>query len=203
MRKKLWVLLTAGFISGIIVFIGLRVILVKNKDVHYHANFGLFVNGKRDKFSNFSYYEEIAACSDSEINSPKHAAHMHENVYDLVHVHAHAATWGGFFSNLGYTLGNKVLATDDGVFVSGSDGKKLQFLLNGQPVDTVQDRVIQDKDALLISFGDEDSAGLQSQYKQIAHTAAAQDAEQDPAACSGADKLTLIDRFKKAFDFTE
>lgn len=202
MSKKIWLAVCGALVLGFVIFAGLRVVFIKQKDVHYHANFGLFINGERDKFDNFSYYEEVSACSQSEVDNPKHNVHMHDREYQLIHVHAHAATWGAFFANLGYTLGNKVVATGDGVYADGQDGKKLRFLLNGKPVDTVADRVIQDQDALLVSYGDENDAALQGQYKQIEHSAAKEDAEQDPASCSGTGKLTLKDRVKKAFDFT-
>ena len=202
MSKKFGAFLLSGLLIGFLLFAGIRVALVKITDVHYHANFALFVNGTRDKFDNFNYYEEIATCSSSEVDNPKHSVHMHNKVSDLVHVHAHAATWGAFFANISYTLGNKVLVTDNGVYVDGQDGKKLQFLLNGKPVQTAEDRVIQSEDALLISYGDEDATGLQTQYNQIARTAAAENKEQDPAACSGTGKLTLKDRFRQAFNFT-
>ena len=163
MSKKGLFGILGGFIVGLVVFAAARMIFMQTTEVHYHANFGLFVNGERDKFSNFSFYEEIAACSTDEQNNPKHVTHMHDNTFDLVHVHDHAATWGGFFANLGYTLGNKVLVTDKGMFTDGQDGKKLQFLLNGKPVEAVQNRVIQDEDALLISYGNEDATALSAQ----------------------------------------
>jgi len=202
MTKKFFIVAACAFALGFLMFIGLRFVLVKNNDVHYHANFGLFVDGKRDMFSNFSFYEEIAACSTGGEDNPKHNIHMHDNKFDVVHVHAHGATWGGFFTNLGYTLGNKVLVTQDGTFVDGQDGKKLQFILNGEPVQTVQGRLIKSADTLMVSFGNEDAKALQAEYKQIDRSADSYNHTADPAACSGAHTLDFKTRLKRAFNFS-
>ncbi len=178
-------------------------VLAKNKAVHYHANFALFVNGKRETFDNFTFYEEEAACDLAQADNPKHNAHMHDKVNDLIHVHASAVTWGAFFANIGFTLGNKVVTTENGVFVDGQDGNRLQFILNGTSITSAENRVIKSEDALLISYGPDDATGLTDQYKQIKHSAAAANASKDPAGCGGSATLTLSERFKRAFDFTK
>lgn len=203
MSKKFLIVAITAFVASFLVFIGLRVVLLKNTDVHYHANFGLFVDGKRDMFKNFTYYEEIAACSTGGEDNPKHNIHMHDNKFDVIHVHAHGATWGAFFANLGYTLGNKVIVTENGTFVDGQDGKKLQFLLNGELVTNVQGRLIESTDTLLVSYGTEDDKALQSEYKQIDRSADRYNHTKDPAACSGAHELTFTTRLKRAFNFSE
>ncbi len=203
MVKKVWFIAFASFFVGILCFSALRFLLVHKNEVHYHANFAVFINGNREKFDNFTFYEEVASCDSSELNNPKHRAHLHDNVNGVVHVHEAAVTWGAMFANLGFTLGNKALVTDKVVFVDEVDGKKLQFVLNGKPVDTVENRVIQSEDALLITYGNDVQATVSQQYGQIAHTAAGYNAQKDPNACTGGKPLTVSERFKAIFNFTE
>lgn len=193
-----------GVAVGVVIVFGLRIMLAKRHDVHYHANFALYIDGVHDEFKNFTFYEETQACSvGSTSNDPKTRAHMHEPNNYVVHVHDSAVTWGDFFANLGYTLGDNLIKTDAGVFVDGAAGKKLSFILNGQPASLIADRVIGDKDALLISYGDEDAATLQKRYDAIPKDAEQFDTHTDPTSCSGSKPLTFSERLKQAFDFTK
>jgi hypothetical protein len=192
MNKKGYIIGVIGLVVGVLLFGFVRFAVYKPITTHYHANFGLFVNGVRDNFENFSFYEEVQACNTDGSNDPKTRTHMHKpNNYK-------AATWGAFFANLGYSLDYKVLTTGDGVFVDGQDGKKLTFTLNGQTVQTIANRVIGDDDVLLVSYGIEDAVAMQTQYRQITHDAAKIDQETDPAACGGAEKLSFGARLKHA-----
>ena len=196
-----WLSFIIGIIVGLVLFVALRIALAKPDITHYHANFGLFIEGERDKFNNFTFYEEVQSCSSEDDNNPRHRVHMHNNVSDTVHVHAPAATWGHFFANLGYGLVDDAVKTDKGVFVDGVNDKKLTLLLNGEEVDDVSNRVIESEDVLLVSYGD--PADAKDQYSQIGHTAHESNTKPDPASCSGSENLTFEDRIKQALDFTK
>lgn len=169
--------------------------------VHYHANFAVYVNGTRELFKGRGYYEETAAetCSLQPVETAQERAHMHSNVPDVVHVEDHLVTWGNFMQNIGWGLGNDYLKTKDGVLVNGDTGK-LSFIVNGQPIESVSDQIIQDKDTLLISYGNADSSVLQQQYKTVASTAATYDASKDPASCgAGHSEVTALERLQHLF----
>lgn len=170
----------------------------KKDEVHYHANFALYINGTRDEFKSFTFYEEVQTCGVEDADNPKSRVHMHGQVNHVAHVHDHAATWGHFFSNLGYSLGNDVIKTDRGTFLDSQDGKRLRFMLNGQSVDTVANRTINSEDVLHISYGDEGDTVLQQQYQAISRDAHEYNQKTDPSSCSGGQPLTLTERFKKA-----
>lgn len=195
-RNIAW--LFGGLLLGALIVVLAHFFTIKQSSVHYHANFGLFVNGKRDEFKSFTFYEEVASCGSNDVMNPKIRTHMHNNVNYVVHVHDAAATWGHFFANLGYTLGDTVLKTDDGVFVDGVDGKKLSFLVNGKPVQAIANKTIGDEDVVLISYGNENDAGLQKQYKSIISNAKEYDETADPAACSGAKPLTFWQKLQQS-----
>lgn len=190
----------AGFFVGLLVLFGLRFALLSNPSVHHHANFALYINGERDEFKSFTFYEEIQSCSGDELNNPKARVHMHEQINSVVHVHDNAATWGHFFANLGYQLGNDFIKTDDGLY-GDSRGKQLKFMLNGTEVDAVANRPISSGDVLLVSYGSDDKA-LRRQYDSITKDAGEYNNRQDPAACAGAHELTLGERLKRTFNLS-
>jgi hypothetical protein len=191
----------ALFVVGACAMVVFRFVMLKSVVVHYHANFALYVNGQKDEFKNFTFYEEVAACTVDDPDDVKRRVHLHSQNPGLVHIHAHGVTWSQFFANLGYTLGNKVLVTDNGLYADGQDGNKLTFILNDQPVDTVENRVITSNDTLLINYGKDDANTLNSRYKAVPNDANTANKTKDPATCSGSQGLTFTNRLKQALGF--
>lgn len=189
-------LLLIVFLLGVVSAFWARFALVEKEQVHYHANFALYVNGKRDEFKNFTFYEEETACSSDHESDPRTRVHMHDQENGVVHVHSPGATWGHFFANLGYTLGDKVLATNDGIYADGQNGK-LHFILNGESVKSVENTIIGNEDTLLIDFGDTDSAVLKKRFESIENKAHEHNEEDDPATCSGSEAEPFGERFKR------
>lgn len=191
----------AGVVIGIVVLTAVRFALIKDESVHHHANFALYVNGERDDFESFTFYEEVASCNGDAADNPKTRVHMHGQVNNVVHVHDAASTWGHFFANLDYTLGNDVLKTDEGVLVDGADGNQLTFYLNGEEVDGLANRTINSEDKVLINYGDENEAKLKQRYESITANAGEYNHRPDPAACAGSRSLTFSERLKQAIGF--
>lgn len=196
--QKHVIIFVVGFVLSVIATTAVRFALIKDTAVHYHANFALYVNGQEDPFKSFTFYEEIAACDTHELDNPKPRVHMHDQNAHLVHVHAHAVTWGAFFDNLGYTLGDTLIKTDNGVYITGDDGNKLTFYINGQKVDHIADTVIKSEDVLLINYGKDSDAILKQRYDAIPRDAHKANVTKDPAACSGGETLTFWSRLKQA-----
>lgn len=184
-------------IIGVLFAITLRFIFIPSNTVHHHANFALYVDGQRDLFENFTFYEEIAACSSEDHSNPKSRVHMHNQENSMVHVHDGGVTWGHFFANLGYTLGNSVLVTDDGNYIDGENGKSLKFILDGTEVSSIANAVIASDDRLLISYGDEDLTTLLGRYNSIPDNADEYNQKPDPSSCSGGGNESLKDRFTR------
>lgn len=187
-----------GFVLGMIGLIGLRFATLQDATVHYHANYALYVNGVRDEFKSFTFYEEIQSCSSDDADNIKAKVHMHDQESELVHVHQAGTTWGQFFANMGYGLSNKAITTDAGVFVDDQDSKQLTFILNGQPTTSVANQIIKSEDVLLISYGNEDNETLQKRADDIPRTAAEANRKDDPASCAGSHKMTTTERLKAA-----
>lgn len=187
-----------GFVLGATWLVALRYVTYQSDNVHYHANFALYINGQRDEFKSFTFYEEVQACTSDNVDNPKNRVHMHNQDSDLIHVHAHGVTWAQFFDNLGYTLGDTLVKTDKGVYVDGQDGNKLTFWLNGKPVEIIASTLIKSEDRLLINYGKDDQVTLQKRYDSVAQTAREANTKNDPATCSGDEKLTPLQRLKKS-----
>ncbi|HSX44645.1 MAG TPA: hypothetical protein VLF39_00835 [Candidatus Saccharimonadales bacterium] len=190
------------FLLGIICFIAFRFATFKSDNVHYHANFALYINDQRDEFKNFTFYEEVAACTSNNLDNPKTRVHMHDQNNGLVHVHAHTVTWAQFFDNLGYVLGDKLVETDNGVYVDGQNSEQLTFVLNGQKITDVANRVIRSEDRLLINYGRDDSSTITKHYDSVPTDAHRANTESDPATCSGSTKLTTWERLKESAGFS-
>lgn len=191
------ILLLIGVLIGALGFLAFRFVMTKDDTVHYHANFALYINGQRDDFKSFTFYEEVAACN-VHSGDPKAQAHMHQPNNHLVHVHAAGITWSDFFNNVGYTLGDTLIKTDAGVYITGQDGNKLSFILNGTVVDNVANMVIQSEDVLLINYGKDDDKTLQQHYGDIPRDAHQANVTADPAACGSGQKWTFMTHLKRA-----
>lgn len=192
-----------GFVAGVIWLLGLRVLLYNPPITHYHANFALYVNGSKQTLADPTYYEEITSCSTTNTMEPKTRVHLHDNNPNLVHIHDDAATWGHFFANLGMTLGNSLLRTREGLLLDGQNGNELTFMLNGEVVPTLANRLIQSEDVLLISYGTEKPAELKAYYDAIPKTAKESNSKPDPGSCSGPSNYSVLDRLKKSLDITK
>jgi len=197
LSKKVLLAGSIGIVLGVLVLLGIRFATYSGLDqVHYHANFAIYVNGVRQEFKGFQYYEETAAeiCTLHPIDSPKERAHMHDNINSVVHVEDHLVTWGNFMQNLGWGMGDDYLKTSDAMYTNDGQGK-LSFILNGKPIESVAGKIIQDKDQLLISYGTESSDQLQKEYKTVPATAVKYDTSKDPASCgAGHSSVTTSER---------
>ncbi|CAN5665493.1 hypothetical protein BH23PAT2_BH23PAT2_00560 [soil metagenome] len=197
LSKRIIVAGLAGLLVGVIGLTAVRFVLASDDTVHYHANFAVYIDGQRELFDNFTFYEEIQACGDDYANNPRARAHMHDRINHIIHVHDEAVTWGNFFENIGYTLSNDAFVIDGDVYTN-TTGQQLSFVLNGQQAKTVANQVIRSEDVLLIDVGQADEPELQQRYDEIQKNAAEYNQKDDPSSCSGGKGLTTAERFQHA-----
>lgn len=200
-RRYRTVILVActGFVAGFLWLAALRYLLVPSGEVHYHANFAVYINGEREAFKDFTYYEEVAACTGAYASNPKGRVHMHNQVNNEIHVHDSRVTYGAFFQNLGWNVGDNYLATRGRIYQTGT-GSRLVFILNGEKVDSITNRLIASEDRLLVSFGPENT-DFQAQFDGISKTAAELNHTPDPATCGGLNGTgynNFVGRLKRA-----
>lgn len=181
--KAVIMLVALGFLGGFLWLAGMRFLLVKTPETHYHANFGVYINNVREEFKEFTYYEEVAACTSEYSNNPKGRVHMHDEVNDVIHVHDKRVTYGNFFQNIGWSVGDEYISTLDKIYQT-DDNNKVTYMVNGETVDNIANRVIGNMDKLLVSYGPTDSNFMQ-QAESIASSAVEVNKYQDPATCGG------------------
>lgn len=188
-----------GLCVGALIILGIRFITYSPEQIHYHANFAVYMNGKRELFKSPMYYEEVSgSCGLGNDVKPAQRAHLHDNVNDVVHVHDHGVTWGDLFMNLGWAVGPDFIRTPDGIFVADTD-HRITYLVNGHAISDISTQVIRDEDRLLVDFGSTSASTIQKESKAVAHSAHAYDVGKDPAACLGNAKPTWKDRLKHLF----
>jgi hypothetical protein len=192
----------AGFIIGVLWLVAVRLVTFKSDTVHYHANFSLYINGERDEFKNFTFYEEVQSCGSDQINNPKARVHMHDFVSHLIHVHETGVMWNHFFSNLGYNLDDTMIKNDKGLYVDGQNGK-LAFILNGEEVENIANEPIKSGDVLLINYGNDSADTLKQRYNGIKKDAGEYNQKNDPSSCAGSKKLTFTERLKQAVGISQ
>lgn len=198
------ILIVSSFIVGVLWLGALRFFLVQPEETHFHANFAVYVDGVREEFKSFTYYEEVAACTGEYANNPKGRTHMHDNVNDVIHVHDKRVTYADFFNNINWTLGPDFVRNDSGLITSTAD-KSWVFILNGEKKERVDNRMIGDQDNLLISYGSA-TTDFDAQFETIENKAKEHDAKNDPSSCSGLNGPsddTVSARIKRAFLFSE
>jgi len=196
--KKNLLRFLAVFLLGAGLLIAIRFVIYKDTSVHYHANFAVFIDGKRLELDNFAFYEEVQSCGGNDVDNPRIRAHMHNQIDHVVHVHDDAVTWGHFFSNLGMTAGDTLFKTVDNTYVEGVDNVEIRYLLNGKEVQTIANRTIESEDVLLISIGNPTDEMIQKEFSQITQDAAEYNEGADPSTCTGSKELSLLDRLKIA-----
>lgn len=189
--RSRWFVGVGCLLAGALIILGIRFATYSPpKQVHYHANFAVYINGQREQFKALNYYEEEAAttCSASASaeaeTTPMSRVHMHDNINDVVHVEDSRVTWGNFFAVLGWNIGPAYVATRDAVY-ENTGQSKATYLLNGKAVTDIANTVIADQDTLLVNYGNQSPAQLSQEYGQIKNNAQAADQSKDPAGCGG------------------
>ena len=116
------------FVLGIAIFYKFVKQSEPQTEVHYHAGFVVFDNGKKVDFSDLKYMN-IEPCTlhkEDEEETPEHnqleKAHLHDMIPDVVHSHRENAKWGDLFTNIKYSIVySKVTA-----FINGNEVLDIQ-----------------------------------------------------------------------------
>lgn len=193
-----WAYLAYGLLLGVLVVFAIRFVTYHPEETHYHANFAVYIDGKREQFKGPQYYQEVKICS-LHGTTPPARTHMHDEENGVVHVHDDAVTWGQFFENLGWNLGPDYIRDRTTLHIADGD-TKLNIVLNGDnltDLSTISNQVIGDKDRLLLSYGAISGDDLDMQFKTVRSDAGEYNLKNDPASCSGAHGNGLADRLKR------
>ncbi|MBP9812251.1 hypothetical protein KBC86_02635 [Candidatus Gracilibacteria bacterium] len=152
--------------------------------VHWHANFALYMSGELVDFSGNEYMEETSRCNVTTDVRPEDRIHLHDNKGGLVHVHMAGSTWGDLFSNLSWSLGQYHMADIIGNIYQPTSENKLIYLINGKPVMNPVNELVKSTDRLLVWYG----TGTEEEIVKKWESLVPKDADEynhkpDPAAC--------------------
>jgi len=133
-------------------------------DLHYHADFALYLNGEPYNLSQEGYMS-------TENKSLSNFAHFHDLNGDIIHKHASGITLGFFLETLGMKLNETCLLLDDGTSYCNEGSKELKMYVDGKHDDQFAEYDIQDEDRILLSYGDETEDELQKQINSVTEDA--------------------------------
>ncbi len=131
---------------------------------HIHVNFKVYLEGKPIDFSLAKYQSTDTAPLNPYV-------HLHDGNGDVIHFHKQGVTLGDFFSSLGMTFTSTCFDPSMGQNYCNSGDATLKMFVNGKPNTQYGAYVPQDLDRILISFGSESAAQLESQMNSVADTA--------------------------------
>ncbi len=199
-RHQSITLLASGALIGVFGFGLYRYTTIDFEHTHYHANFAVHINGEKEQFEGFAYYEELTGCSLDRGRYPRGRAHMHEPENGLVHVHDEAVTWGGFFENLGFSVGRNHLSTPTATYIESED-LDITYVLNGKAlsVSNIASMEIKDTDRLLVAVGADKAESLEFFDNVVPANAAEFNESSDPGTCSSGEDHGFTDRLKEVF----
>jgi protein-disulfide isomerase len=131
---------------------------------HVHANIKVLINGTPVDFSLAKYQSKDGKELDENI-------HFHDGVGDVFHIHKKGMTLGDLFKSMGMTLDSTCLVSDTKEKYCTDSKKSLKMYVNGVKNDQYEKYVPQDLDGILVSYGSEDDAKIETEIAQVADTA--------------------------------
>jgi protein-disulfide isomerase len=135
---------------------------------HRHADFAVYVNGRRLDFSQAKYQSG----KDAQDKGHEHDefVHLHDGNGKVVHFHKAGITFGYFFKTLGIELSKDCLKLDTGEkhCADASKDALLNFYVNGRPVESLDGYVPNDLDRILVSYGQKSALTDSAVGEQIA-----------------------------------
>jgi len=139
------------------------------KEVHYHAGFKVFVDGKLQDFSKTKYMS-IKLCGEDEKkqeeNEQLEKAHLHDGVGDVVHVEASDAKWTNLFKNINFKI---------------DKSKPIEGYVNGKNVKNILDYPIKVYDSVVIVIGK--NANVEEYLKKSATRKHIEEVEKKSETC--------------------
>lgn len=126
---------------------------------HTHADFAVYISGRRLDFSDPKYMEEEGGEHEHDEHGHDHSTmHMHGGAGGVIHRHKPGQTFGNFFTSIGFTLTPFCLTTDSGDATCNGGGKSWRMVVNGKETAVNPGYVFADGDAILLTYGADDAA---------------------------------------------
>lgn len=130
------------------------------QETHDHADFAVYVRGQRVDFDG----TEFLSTEDKELSKN---VHIHAPRTNVVHIHREQTTWNEFLTSLGMAVDDTCLTLSGGERLCNADTETLKFFVNGVRIDSLKFQDLSDLDRVLISFGADDDATIQTQIDSV------------------------------------
>jgi len=136
---------------------GDAIIVPENDFYHVHADFAVYINGKKTDFNSSIYSER----------DPRIHLHIRNQYGDsVIHVEAEDAIFGEFFTSIGMRIKENCFRTRSMNFCN--DGNRtLKMYVNGIKNDDFENYEIKDLDRILITFGNEKEEEIKKQMNSV------------------------------------
>jgi len=136
---------------------GDMIIVPENEFYHVHADFAVYINGRKLDF-NLPIYSE---------RDPRIHLHVRNQYGDsVIHVEAEGVKLGEFFTSLGMKLTENCFRTTSVNFCN-DDRRTLKFYVNGIRNKDFGNYDIKDLDRILITFGNETEEEIEKQMDSV------------------------------------
>lgn len=133
-------------------------------EVHVHADFLMYVNDNRIRFTDQKYQ--------SDGDTIHHALiHFHGGKDDVIHRHADGVTLVTFLQSLGFDLNSTCLTTDTKQQYCNKNENEVRLIVNGERVMDIKSYVIAEEDKILVYYGDITSPNIREYITNISEEA--------------------------------
>ncbi len=122
-------------------------------EFHEHADFAVFINGKKFDFSGESYMSTKPCTIEENERADDDVVHLHDLDGGVIHVHRAGVTYADFFQSLHMSFSDTAFSDDAGNTYANNETQSLRFFVNGTEVQTLAGRDIRDLDQILITYG--------------------------------------------------
>ncbi len=136
-------------------------------DIHVHADFKIYLNNKPINFAQEKYMS-------STEKSLSNFMHLHDMDGEVIHQHMSTLTLGDFFKTLKIELTENCFTMDDGAKYCNEGTNRLKMFVNGKPTTDFGKYQLNDLDRILITYGNDDEATIQTQIKSVTDKACIQ-----------------------------
>lgn len=136
-------------------------------DIHIHADFKVYLDGKMYNFSQEKYMS-------NETHAISRFLHLHDNDGEIMHQHIKGVTLGDFFNTINMTFNNTCFVLDNGTKYCNTETKTLKFYVNGNNNMQFGTYEFKDLDRMLITYGNDSQAMIAQQLASVTDRACIQ-----------------------------
>lgn len=128
--------------------------------VHEHSDFAVFIRGEQVTLDEPQFLSD----GDTEISAN---AHIHAPRTNVIHIHREQTTWREFLESLAMSVDDACLGLQNGEEYCTAGDETLKFFVNGVRVDSLRMENLVELGRVLITYGSEDGAALESQIASV------------------------------------